>query len=192
MVPTEPEIPAVTVPVIQTNPTIPKDPLKPSETVPSPSEEELKWIARAEEYPVATKVWLFLKEELGYSDYVCAGIVGNMMTECGGQTLKLDWTALNKRSNCYGLCQWHPKYFPELQGADLETQLEFMKASFPSILSKYMGRRYQKGFTYEDFLNLEDPKLVAYIFCAVYENPGPGAHTRRQENAMKAYEYFTT
>lgn len=192
---TQPDIPSMpllpTDPMKPTESVIPTEPTEPTEPFPQFTAEELKWITRAEEYPVATKVWLFLKEELGYSDAVCAGIIGNMMTECGGQTLNLQWDARNKKSGCYGLCQWHPKYFPELQDTTLEEQLDFAKTSFPKLLSRYM-RIYKKGFTYEDFLALEDPCQAAYIFCVVYERPGSGAHTRRQENAMKAYEYFTS
>lgn len=153
--------------------------------------KENKWSEKAEKYPVATEVWLFLKEEMDYSDYVCAGILGNMMTECGGQTLDLKWDARNKKSGCYGLCQWHPKYHPQMQYTSLEEQLEFIRETFPSILKKYM-KIYEKGFTYEQFLELEDPKLIAYIFCVVYERPGSGTHMKRQENAMKAYEFFTS
>ena len=155
-------------------------------------EESAKWQIRQEEYPVATEVWLFLKNEMGYSDAVCAGIIGNMMAECGGQTLKLKWNAKNKSSGCYGLCQWHPKYYPKLQGTNLEQQLEHIKVSFPDVLSRYIGICYKKGFTYEDFLALEDPAEVAYIFCVAYERPGPGSYNVRRENAIKAYEYFTT
>ena len=39
------------------------------------------------EYPVATEIWMFLKN-CGYNDYVAAGILGNMMAEVGGNTLR--------------------------------------------------------------------------------------------------------
>ena len=39
---------------------------------------------------VAGEVWTCLKG-YGYSDSVAAGIIGNMMRECGGDTLDLDW-----------------------------------------------------------------------------------------------------
>ena len=39
-------------------------------------------------YPTAEYVWAFLKKQ-GFSDTVAAGIMGNMMAEVGGQTLKL-------------------------------------------------------------------------------------------------------
>lgn len=155
------------------------------------AEEEALWEQRAQEYPVATEVWLFLKEELGYSDAVCAGIMGNLMAECGGQTLKLKWNAVNKKTGCYGLCQWHPKYYPELQNTGLSEQLEHMKTSFPKVLSRYLSICYKEDFTYEDFLALEDPAEVAYAFCVTYERPGPGSYNQRMKNAEKAYEYFT-
>jgi hypothetical protein len=99
-------------------------------------EEIHKWEVRASEYPVATQVWLFLKEELGYSDAVCAGIIGNMMAECGGHTLNLQWDLYNA-SYHYGLCQWSSKYYPEMQGATLEEQLAFMADSFPKVIDRY-------------------------------------------------------
>ncbi len=155
-------------------------------------QEAALWEKRLEEYPVATKVWLYLSEELEYSDEVCAGIIGNMMAECGGQTLDLDWTAKNKSSGCYGLCQWHPRYYKEIQGADLDAQLDFMATSFPDVLSRYLSICYKRGFTYEDFLAMEDPGEVAYAFCITYERPGPGSYAQRRTNAVKAYEYFTS
>ena len=41
----------------------------------------------------AQQVWTYLKS-YGYSDSVAAGIIGNMMRECGGDTLNLDWNRL--------------------------------------------------------------------------------------------------
>lgn len=153
--------------------------------------EAKKWKDREEEYPVATKVWLFLKEEMGYSDVVCAGILGNMMAECGGQTLELQWWVYNSTGH-YGLCQWSPKYYKELSGASLEQQLEFMKISFPKVFNGYGDFWYEEGFDHDSFMSLTDVEEVAYIFCVVYERPGPGSYNVRRENAIKAYEYFTS
>ena len=47
-----------------------------------------KKIINKDEYPEAYKIWHYLKK-LGYNDYVCAGIMGNIMAECGGQTLNI-------------------------------------------------------------------------------------------------------
>lgn len=166
---------------------------KPTETIePTIDPETQKWEKRYEEYPTATTVWRYLTEDMGYSDYVAAGIIGNMMAECGGQTLELKWNAKNKSSGCYGLCQWHPRYYKEIQGANLDTQLEFIATSFPDVLSRYLSVYYKKSFTYKDFLAMEDPGEIAYAFCVTYERPGSGSHTQRRTNAVKAYEYFTS
>lgn len=140
------------------------------------------------EYPVATEVWIHLTQIMGYNEYVAAGILGNMMVECGGMTLDLDWQAVNKSSKCYGLCQWHPMYHQEVQYANLEQQIEYMTKSFPEILKRY-AYEYQPNFTYQDFLNLTDAKAAAKAFCYIYERPGT-YHLIREDMAEKAYEYF--
>ena len=66
--------------------------------------EEAKWKKRMEEFPIATTVWLYLTKEMNYNPYVAAGIIGNMMAECGGQTLHLKWWSCNSTGH-YGLCQ---------------------------------------------------------------------------------------
>jgi hypothetical protein len=151
-------------------------------------EEIHKWEIRAEEYPVATEVWLFLKEELGYSDAVCAGIIGNMMAECGGHTLNLQWNLYNA-SYHYGLCQWSSRYYPEMQGANLEEQLAFMAVSFPKVIDRY-GYLYQSGMKHEQFKVMDDCGDAAIAFCVIYERPGSNQNYRRGL-AEKAYNYFT-
>ena len=44
------------------------------------------WAEKEAKYPVATYIWRYMKD-LGWSDAVCAGIMGNMMAEVGGHTL---------------------------------------------------------------------------------------------------------
>lgn len=78
-----------------------------------------KWNIKELEYPIASKVWLTLVEA-GYNDQVIAGIIGNMMVECGGQTLNLKPTA--KTSYYYGVCQWSRSY-SEVWDINLEYQL---------------------------------------------------------------------
>lgn len=183
---TEPVIEMLTEPpVIET--TVPL----PEETEPSPAEiEAAKWAERAEEYPTATSVWLYLTEEMGCNDYVAAGIMGNMMAECGGQTLKLNWKAKNS-SGHYGLCQWSPGH-TAVKGANLQEQLDFMAKSFPKAIDQWGSICYKKGFDYEDFMAMEDARKAAYAFCVIYERPGPGSYEQRRDNAEKAYKYFTS
>lgn len=68
---------------------------------------EIRAAERMEEYPVATTIWIYLTETLGYNDYVAAGVVGNMMTEVGGQTLNIQPGLYGHGTNkgYYGICQ---------------------------------------------------------------------------------------
>lgn len=151
------------------------------------AEENAKWVERMEKYPVATKVWLYLTEEMGYSNHAAAGVIGNMMAECGGRTLELKWWVYNSTKH-YGLCQWSPKYYPEMQDATLEEQLAFMKESFPKVIQRY-GYLYTKGFDYEQFISMDDCGEAAIAFCKIYERPG-GTQEHRRRLAQKAYDYF--
>ena len=93
-------------------------------------EEIRKWEVRASEYPVATKVWLYMKNEFGWNDIVCAGIMGNMMAECGGcWTSDLDWDVHS--SSGFGMIQWlggRKKQLFSIYGENpsIEDQLNFM------------------------------------------------------------------
>lgn len=149
--------------------------------------EKIKWDTRYAEYPIATQVWRYMSETLGWSDEVCAGVMGNMMAECGGQTLNLKWN-IYSATGFYGLCQWHPTYFSQLQGASLETQLEFLGESTKSTFSGWAGRVF--NCDYEKFLASETPETAAHLFCIVYERPG-GYQQQRNINARTAYNYFT-
>ena len=151
--------------------------------------ENSKWVARMDEYPVATTVWLFLKEEMGYSDEACAGIIGNMMAECGGHTLELKWWLYNS-TNHYGLCQWSAVYYPVMQGASLEEQLEYMITSFPEVINKY-GYLYRTDFAHDDYATMTDAGDAAYAFCIIYERPG-GNQNHRRSLAEQALTYFTS
>ena len=47
--------------------------------------EQKRWEIRIEKYPTASSIWLYLSDQ-GYSDEICAGILGNIMAEVGGHT----------------------------------------------------------------------------------------------------------
>jgi hypothetical protein len=148
-----------------------------------------KWYARTQEYPEATYIWLYLKE-LGYNDYVCAGIMGNIMTEVGGQTLNIDPTLYSPGNYFYGICQWNKKNYSQIRGADLATQCDFLRDTIEYEFKVY-GYVYAKGFGYEDFLNITDARAAALAFARVYERCGEESHRIRQDNAEKALNYFT-
>ena len=148
--------------------------------------ENEKWKQKEKEYPVASAIWKYLKS-LGYNDYVCAGIMGNIMAEVGGQTLNINPYARNK--SYYGMCQWS-KGYSGVWGADLNGQCEFLAKSIRYELNTY-GYAYQKGFNYEKFISLTNEKQAALAFCKCYERCGPGSYKARQKNATTALNYFT-
>ena len=151
-------------------------------------EEQHKWDLRAAEYPVATQTWLYMRDVLGWNEYVCAGVMGNMMAECGGQTLNLKWNNYNS-SKHYGLCQWSKQYFPQMQGASLEQQLEFLGTSVKDTYDGWAGNVFHTS--YEEFISLTDYNKVARSFNDVYERPGSYS-SQRGRNAKVAYDYFTS
>ena len=137
------------------------------------------------EYPAATYVWNYMKAQ-GWNDYVCAGIMGNLMAEVGGQTLNLNYSASS--SNYYGMCQWNRNY-KQVWGADLPTQCNFLRDTIKYEIDTY-GFKYQKGFNFNSFLNMTNARQAALAFAKSYERCGSGSYEIRQRNAEKAYEYF--
>ena len=190
--PDPPQIPttAVTTIVIPTT-----EPVIDTTTATTPNDpdplEEL-WEQRKAEYPKATEIWLIMKE-FGWSDAACAGIMGNIMRECGGDTLKyIDETLFNKAGTHFGLCQWSAYYYPAIQPTadwmpSIRDQLEFLRYT----INFYNGNGYVYGFD-EDYLKYATiPEDVAKLFCDTYERPG-GTSERREQNAKIAYNYFTS
>ena len=101
--------------------------------------EEAKWATKAAEYPAATQIWRYMKD-LGWNDYVCAGIMGNLMAEVGGQTLDIQYWLYGK--NYYGMCQWS-KGYSEIWGADLATQCDFLRDTIKYEIDTF-GYAYKK------------------------------------------------
>lgn len=154
-------------------------------------QEEENWRVRAEEYPVATQAWLYMKNELGFSDIVCAGIMGNMMAECGGcWTSDLDWDVSS--SSGYGMIQWlggRKQQLFSIYGSNpsVENQLDFVKDEL------YGTNGVTKQVTdsqLDKIMNAETPEDCAYAFACYYERCGEGHRWVRRDYARRAYEYF--
>lgn len=139
-------------------------------------------------YPTATKIWKYLRK-CGYNNYVCAGILGNMMAECGGQTFNLKATIYDSSRQYYGICQWSKRYCPAVYGTSLDTQLSYLKKTMPAEFNNY-GGRYARGFNYKSFCALKNEKSAALAFAKCYEKCGSSYYSVRQTNAIKAYKYF--
>lgn len=150
-------------------------------------QEKAKWAAKSAEYPVATQIWRYMKDQ-GWNDYVCAGIMGNIMAEVGGQTLNIRYTLSS--NGYYGMCQWSRGY-SEVWGAGLETQCNFLRDTIKYEFDTY-GSKYQKGFNFNSFLNMTDAQQAALAFAKSYERCASKSYKVRQKNALKAYNYFVS
>ena len=140
------------------------------------------------EYPAATFVWNYMKS-LGWSDAACAGIMGNMMAEVGGQTLNLRYTLYDSTGLYYGICQWHISYYGQIYGASLEAQCDFLRDTIEGQFDTY-GYIYSNGMDYTTFIQMTDPAAAALCFAKVYERCGSAYYAVRQSNAQIAYNYF--
>ena len=154
-------------------------------------EEKHKWEVRASEYPVATQVWLYMKNELGYSDIVCAGIMGNMMAECGGcWTSDLDWDVHS--SSGFGMIQWLGGRKQQLfsiygENPSIEDQLNFMH----NELYGTNGVTWQvQQWQLDKIMNASSPEECAFAFATYFERCGEGHRAPRRGYAKRAYEYF--
>lgn len=154
-------------------------------------QEEENWRVRAEEYPIATQAWLYMKNELGFNDIVCAGIMGNMMAECGGcWTSDLDWDVSS--SSGYGMIQWlggRKQQLFSIYGntPSVENQLDFIKDEL------YGTNGVTKQVTdsqLDKIMNAENPEDCAYAFACYYERCGEDHRWVRRDYARRAYEYF--
>lgn len=148
--------------------------------------QKLEWQAKEEEYPNAAFIWSYLKDK-GYNDYVIAGILGNIMAEVGGQTLKI--RAAAEGHGYYGMCQWSVVYFPGVVGKDLQGQCKFLTNNIKKAFNTW-GFLYKDNFEYADFCELQDERAAALAFAQCYERCSNASYTQRQKNAEKAYEYF--
>ena len=139
-------------------------------------------------YTVAATIWKYLKN-LGYNNYVCAGILGNIMAEVGGQTLNIRPYLYSSGGGYYGICQWSVKFYPSVAGKDLTTQLNFLAKTIKYEINTY-GFKYYRGFNYNTFINLNSAQEAALAFAKAYERCASSYYGIRQANAIKAYKHF--
>ena len=148
---------------------------------------EEKWAKRAEEYPIATYVWLYMKNNFGWSDVVCAGVMGNIMGEIGRDMKFEKWN----HKIPYGMFQWlggRRKDIHRIYGEEptIDEQLEFM---FDELYGTDGVRKQVTNKQRDAILNSKTPEEVAMAFCRYFERPG-GTGLCRKGYARKAYEYF--
>lgn len=144
-----------------------------------------KYAAMSAEWPVAAQVYKRLNNA-GWSDVCIAGVLGNMMTECGGQTLNLQpcIDCVEKGVRYYGLCMWSMKYNSDVDGRDVEGQLDYLFGNIESAMAYFGG----SPGTYAAWLGSTDVGQAARDFCKYYER-GAG-YDRRARNAAVAYDWI--
>lgn len=142
-------------------------------------------MCQQDHYLAATYIWNYFKY-YGYSDYMIAGIMGNIMCEVGGGTLYIQWWLYG--ACYYGMCQWNNVY-SAVWGTDLKTQCDFLRDTIEYEINTF-GFVYRSGFKYKDFCQLQDAGAAARAFAASYERCASGSYGIRQNNAITAYNYF--
>jgi hypothetical protein len=147
-------------------------------------EEEAEWEQRYEEYPEATTIWLYLTVEMGYNEYVAAGVLGNIMNEAGGNSLNINPSAQNP-AGYYGICQWNSSMYGDVWYCNLIEQLDY--------LNNTIEYEYEccGNMSYESFCDLTDEREAALSFARSYERCSSASYGRRQNNATTALNYFS-
>lgn len=181
-----------TTPETEPSTTVPETsiPILEDITPPQYSEEDMFWEYAKAQYPVATEIWLTMKS-FGWTDAACAGIMGNIMRECGGDSLKyINPNLYNSTNTHYGLIQWSKRYYPDIQPTatwtpSIEEQLTYLR--YTIINQKSLHHNY--GFTEGYLLTATSYIDVAKVFCEGYERPNEGT-SRRERNAEVAWEYY--
>ena len=133
-------------------------------------------------YSQTQQIWDSLKA-LGLNDYVCAGILGNIMAEVGGHTLDISRYATTNVNNYYGICQWSGSRKNRLLndfGTTLEDQIRFLSVELFEVIPKDSS-----------FYNMQDEQQAALYFAKYYERCSSKHYSLRQTNATKALKYFT-
>lgn len=137
------------------------------------------------DYIQAKYVWNYLKIEIGLNDYVAAGILGNIMTEVGGQTLDISKYSCRESNGgaYYGMCQWAGPRKERLLndfGRSLEDQCRFLHVELFEIIPEN-----------NSFYDLQDEQEAALYFAKKYERCATWSYSKRQVSATKALQYFT-
>lgn len=139
----------------------------------------------------AERVWDYLRS-LGFSEAGAAGVLGNMMEECGGHTLNLNPQAQNPDSGAFGLVQWlYIGYYQNgmYVGMPFEDQLRYLGTnsygSIQAVITRACG-----SSQYNALKNATSPENAALIFENCYEI-SQQALDHRQRHAREAYNAFS-
>lgn len=153
--------------------------------------EKRFWAQKEKQYPEATRVWRYMKENFEWSNEVCAGVMGNIMAEIGGGTL--DFSNWN-HSSPYGMFQWLGSRKIEIkkiygEEPTIEEQLEFM---YDELYGTDGVTLQVKDWQRKKILNAKSTTKAARYFSIWFERPVSKKTGAREAYAKMAYEYFTS
>ena len=142
------------------------------------------------------RIWDYFRS-LGYSEAGTAGIIGNIMQECGSY-LNINFLnpqAQNPSSGAFGIVQWlDPGYYANgmYVGMPFEDQLRYLGTnsygSVQNVITSAGSWRAGCGATaFNNLKNATSPSSAAYIFEHCYEI-SDSEIAKRQENAEYAYD----
>lgn len=159
-------------------------------TIPETTVKDI-WEERREEYPIATEVWLYMKNEFGWSDIVCAGIMGNLMRETGGDTFYLKPETNTNMG--LGLVQWTGQRKEDVlnkygRTPSIAEQLEFIK---DELYGTNGVRQQVSDWQRDRIFNAKTAEKCAAEFARWFERPASTNYAKRKANATRAYKYFT-
>ena len=148
---------------------------------------------------VSEQIWNFLVNDMGYSEYVAAGILGNVMAECGGQTLNIDIHLYDTTYYThYGIFQWDTTYPSNyvVKDKELPEQLQHYKTWIKEFDT--YASNYKDGFSYQEFLTMTDPGQCGIAFGTVMErftspyknNKNATGYKQRADNSRNAYATY--
>lgn len=137
--------------------------------------------------PIAQQIWNAMLDK-GWSYDVCAGIMGNIMAECGGGTLDIKPILRGDNETSFGICQWHNER--------KDNMLSFNDKNYntsdnlPPIEHQIDYLEYELSLYNIDILNNDKTyEEVAYIFCVEYERPANKYKKAEQRKKLAAIAY---
>ena len=152
------------------------------------------------EYPLATTIWFYMKENFGWSDAVCAGVMGNIMAEVGGGSPEgallltawesdsphglglFQWTGTNKDSRRMKIKATYGEH------PTIEEQLQFMYYEVTGSNETIASPRYCEELSV--MFTCDSPERNAMIFAIWFEGCNSAYRYPRQSYARYAYNYF--
>lgn len=151
----------------------------------------------------AERIWDYLRS-LGYSEMGAAGIIGNIVHECGSNDLNLINPSAVNYLGCYGLVQWCPYPYSDhfnlggmYVGMSFEDQLRYLGTNSYGSIENIISKSYVNGglrscgtSAYNELKNSTSVYEATRIFFNCYEGAGDSSLGTRQTLAYQAYAAF--